>query len=235
MDLMKPSILGPHAPPKLAVPQMHVRVRPGAALGSFRRARVRAMMTAPGVTRAVIAPGNGGGPTGIRDANFYGWVADALQAGGMDAVVRDMPDPYVASEKVWVPFLRDTLRCGADTVLVGHSSGAAAGLRLAEEVRLGGLVLVSAYATDLGDAMERQAGYFTRPFDWDKIRANCGFVVQFGSPDDPFLPWDAQCEVAEGLGITITRLDGRGHFMEPTFPELVNAIQARASSARPRE
>jgi len=184
---------------------------------------------ASGVTRVVIAPGNGGGPTGIRDANFYGWVADALEAGGMEAVLRDMPDPYVASEKAWIPFLRDTLHCGADTVLVGHSSGAAAGLRLAEEVRLGGLVLVSAYATDLGDSMERQSGYFSRPFNWNRIRDNCGFIVQFGSPSDPFLPWDCQCEVARELGIEIDCLEGRGHFMEPTFPELVSAIQTRVS------
>jgi len=181
------------------------------------------------VTRVVIAPGNGGGPTGIRDANFYGWVADELMASGLESVLRDMPDPYVASEKEWVPFLKDTLKCGLDTCVVGHSSGAAAGLRLAEAVPLGGLVLVSAYATDLGDSMEKQSGYFNRPFDWALIKQNCGFIVQFGSPDDPFLPWDVQRHVAHSLGIDIVKLDGRGHFMEPTFPELVDTIKSNTT------
>ena len=35
-----------------------------------------------------------------------------------------MPDPNLARESVWVPFMRDTLRCDANTVVVGHSSGA---------------------------------------------------------------------------------------------------------------
>lgn len=62
-----------------------------------------------------------------------------------------------------------------------------------------GLVLVSAYTSDQGDELEARSGYFNRPWEWDKIRSNAGFVVQFGSTDDPFLPWAEQQEVADGL------------------------------------
>ena len=43
----------------------------------------------------------------------------------------------------------------ANTVLVGHSSGAVAAMRLLEKTPLLGAVLVSACHTDLGDAGER--------------------------------------------------------------------------------
>jgi hypothetical protein len=58
---------------------------------------------------------------------------------------------------------------------------------------------VSAYTSDQGDELEARSGYFNRPWEWDKIRSNAGFVVQFGSTDDPFLPWAEQQEVADGL------------------------------------
>lgn len=41
-----------------------------------------------------------------------------------------------------------------------------------------GLVLVCAYTSDLGDETERLSGYFTRPWQWDKIKQNAGFIVQ---------------------------------------------------------
>ena len=59
---------------------------------------------------------------------------------------------------------------------------------------------MSAYTTDQGDPLERASGYFGRPWLWGDIRGNAGFVVQFGSADDPFLPWAEQQEVADGLG-----------------------------------
>ncbi|XP_017719196.1 PREDICTED: LOW QUALITY PROTEIN: putative hydrolase RBBP9 [Rhinopithecus bieti] len=70
--------------------------------------------------------------------------------------------------------------------------------RYAETHRVYAIVLVSAYTSDLGDENERASGYFTRPWQWEKIKANCPYIVQFGSTDDPFLPWKEQEEVADG-------------------------------------
>ncbi len=69
-----------------------------------------------------------------------------------------------AREKIWVPFLQRQCACDADTIVIGHSSGAVACMRLLESTRLRGAVLVSACHTDLGDAGERAAGYYSRPW-----------------------------------------------------------------------
>ena len=37
---------------------------------------------------------------------------------------------------------------------------------------------MSAYTTDQGDATERASGYFNRPWEWDKIKQNAGFIIQ---------------------------------------------------------
>jgi predicted alpha/beta hydrolase family esterase len=49
-----------------------------------------------------------------------------------------MPDPCGASEKLWIPFLREELQCKEDTIIVGHSSGAAAAMRFAETYKVAG-------------------------------------------------------------------------------------------------
>lgn len=72
-----------------------------------------------------------------------------------------------------------------------------------------GIVLVSAYKSDLGDSTERASGYFSRPWQWEAIKANAGFIVQFASEDDPFLPWDEQAAVADALGAELHRCEGR--------------------------
>lgn len=38
--------------------------------------------------------------------------------------------------------------------------------RLMEGCKFLGCVLVSAYHSDMGDALERESGYFNRPFNW---------------------------------------------------------------------
>ena len=81
-------------------------------------------------------------------------------------LVTNFPDPYYARESIWVPFAINDLCADEETIIVGHSSGAACGLRIAEKIKLKGLVLVSAYHTDLGDETEAASGYFNHPWDW---------------------------------------------------------------------
>ncbi|CAE8722704.1 unnamed protein product, partial [Polarella glacialis] len=101
--------------------------------------------------RVVIVPGNGGGS--VWDSNWYGWLALELRKRGVEVALMDMPDPVRARENVWLPFIVDTLAGGmaslADTVVVGHSSGAVAAMRLAERHQLRGATSAAA-ATSRG-------------------------------------------------------------------------------------
>jgi len=176
--------------------------------------------------RCVIAPGNGGGA--IRDANWYGWLHDELVKAGVfrEVICQDFPEPEEAPREVWLPFLCNDLRVGPDTILVGHSSGAEAAMRLAEENPVGGLVLVAACHTDLGDEGERASGYYPPgggPWRWDRIRKNAGWIVQFHSDDDFLVPVEEGRFVAKQLQSEYHELEGHEHFFEP-FRELPEAI-----------
>ena len=69
-------------------------------------------------------------------------------------------------------------------------------------------------------------GYFSRPWQWEKIKANCPHIVQFGSTDDPFLPWQEQEEVANRLEAKLYRFTDRGHFQNTEFHELVSVVKS---------
>ena len=67
----------------------------------------------PRPSRVVIVPGNGCGGD-VRDANWYGWLEDELRACGdfEEVILRTMPDPLRARERIWCPFLERECACG---------------------------------------------------------------------------------------------------------------------------
>ena len=115
--------------------------------------------------RIVIVPGMGCTP--VRECNWYAWLADQLEhdaSGRFTVILHDMPDPHGARESLWVPFIRESLKVDEKTILIGHSSGCEAIMRLLEKDRVRGVILVAACHTDLGDANERASEYFDRPW-----------------------------------------------------------------------
>tara|TARA_R110002050_G_scaffold164392_1_gene294402 strand:- start:371 stop:988 length:618 start_codon:yes stop_codon:yes gene_type:complete len=180
--------------------------------------------------RVVIVPGNGCTP--VDDCNWYSWVAEKLKArcgDKVEIILKDMPDPYGARETEWIPFIEEEL-IGRETnrdrvILIGHSSGAVAALRLLERGKLGAVVFVSVCWTDLGHKGEAASGYYNRPFDWNTIKENATQRVLFGANDDPFIPWHEQEHVFENIDAQVHAHHGRGHFMESKFPELVDEVE----------
>jgi len=166
--------------------------------------------------RIVIVPGNGGGS--VFESNWYGDAYQALTKFGtsqpkpVEVLLKDMPDAFKARESIWVPFMLKDLKVDSNTILIGHSSGAVAAMRLAEENPVLGLVLVAACHTDLGSKSERQAGYYSRPWLWDKIRSNCEFVIQYHSNNDCFIPVEEARHVAENLQSDYFELQNKNHY-----------------------
>ncbi|KAH8059227.1 hypothetical protein JL721_9321 [Aureococcus anophagefferens] len=103
-------------------------------------------------------------------------------------------------------------------------------MRLAETTRVLSLCLVSACWTDLGDAGERAAGYYARPWDWAAIRRNAGSIHQWHGDDDPFIPLAEARHVAENLDSAYAELPGRSHF----FAAFPSSRRRRAAAGRHR-
>lgn len=183
-------------------------------------------MTKP---KIIIIPGNGN--CHIETDNWYAWVRDELRGRGYEVVAHDMPDPEAAHAHIWLPYIEHELQADANCIVIGHSSGAVATLRYLETHQLAGAILIGACYTDLGEESERESGYYTAPWQWEKIKANVGWIAQFLSLDDPFIPLAESHYIHEQLGTELHELNGRGHFMtdqssdNKTFPEIIEVIE----------
>lgn len=142
-----------------------------------------------------------------------------------------MPDPYDAKEEIWMPFIKCEMKVDENTVVIGHSSGAVAAMRLLEHTKVLGCVLVSTCHTDLGCESERISNYYSRPWEWDKIKSNASWILQYHSADDHLIPIAEADYVAESLGSEYTRYPNRSHFFEPRdvkdiFEQIVNKVDS---------
>ena len=185
-------------------------------------------MAAP---KAILIHGNGGCTAAD---GWLPFVERDLRALGLEVVNRTFPDNVRASAGVWLPFL-ETLGADANTVLVGHSSGAVAALRYAETHRLLGSVLVGVCHTDLGDAGERASGYYREPWRWDDIRRHQDWIGIFQSSDDPHIPVAEARFIAAQLRCSYFEHDDRGHFVDRgPFPELVEFVRRKLAPSASR-
>lgn len=180
--------------------------------------------------RAIIIPGNGGEkPTD----NWFPYLKKELEKIGIKVDVPEFPDPILARSSYWVPFIKNTLKPDENTILIGHSSGAIAAMRFAEKNQILGTVLVAAYHTDLGLENEKISGYFDTPWDFDAIRKNQKWIIQFASLNDPWIPIEEARFVHENLNSDYHEFIDQGHFggdyYKETFPEAIEAIQKKMS------
>ena len=58
-----------------------------------------------------------------------------------------------------------------------------------------------------------------------------GNLVQFGSLDDPFLPWEEPQEVADHLKTDLHRYSDRRRFQNTVFPEFIATITKLKAAA----
>jgi predicted alpha/beta hydrolase family esterase len=167
--------------------------------------------------KVILIPGNGG--CSPADS-WYPWLEHELRALGLDVINTQFPDSVKARAKFWLPFL-DELGADANTILIGHSSGAVAALRYAETHELLGSVLVGVCHSDLGDAFEAQSGYYAAPWRWQQIRDHQQFIAIYNSTDDPHIPIAEARHVTAQLKASYFEFTDRGHFVDAQLPEVV--------------
>jgi predicted alpha/beta hydrolase family esterase len=155
------------------------------------------------------------------------WLKQKLDSRGYNTWFETMPDPKIAHSDIWLPYLQDTAKVGPNDVIVGWSSGAVAAMRYAETHKILGSILLSPCYTDLGDDVERQSGYYDKPWQWAAIKANQKKIALVFGDDDPYISQSEFAYIAVHLGPTKLKIPGVGHFQtRQDFPELLRYIEA---------
>jgi len=173
---------------------------------------------------AIIIHGTGGHPSAV----WYSWLGDRLAARGYAVEIPHYPDLNVEPIATFLPRVLAGHHFDAETVLVGHSGGAALLLAVLEhiDVTVAQAVLVAGYATLPNDSDEP---VLQEHYDWDAIRAHARDLTFVNSAVDPY-----GCDAAQGRAM-FDRLGGtliirnEGHFGDydqpyPTFDLLDRLI-----------
>ncbi|MFZ1258787.1 MAG: alpha/beta hydrolase [Candidatus Saccharimonas sp.] len=181
------------------------------------------------MTRFVIIHGNGGG---TADDHWQPWLKHELERLGHEVIVPTMPDNTEAKAAVWLPYMKRELAIDEQTIVIGHSSGAVAAMRYAEQNKIKGSILIGACYTDLGEESEKVSGYYDDEWNWRAIKNNQDFVVVIASSDDPWIAIDEPRHIYQSIGAEYHEYVDKGHFTEEhiggkEFPELFNIIMSR--------
>ena len=171
--------------------------------------------------KVILIHGNGGSTAGDI---WLPWLERELTRLGLEVINQTFPDNVKARSAFWLPFLEE-LGADANTILIGHSSGAVAAMRHAETHELAGSVLVGVCHTDLGDSGEAASGYYREPWQWQRIRENQPWIGVFGSVDDPCIPISEARFVAAQLKCSYFEFTDRGHFMDAELPEVLQFVR----------
>jgi uncharacterized protein len=172
---------------------------------------------------AMIIPGNGGADV---SEIWIPYVKQELENVGFTVIAKNMPDAELARKKYWLPFIDQHVADNENIILVGHSSGAVAAMRYAEAHKVQGVILVCACHTDLGLESERVSGYYDTPWQWDIIKKNASWIVQFASTNDPFIPIEEARFIHKQLNTDYYENSDYGHYNGVIkFPELVEAVK----------
>jgi predicted alpha/beta hydrolase family esterase len=186
--------------------------------------------------KVIFVPGWHDGGTDILSPNhkmWFGWLKPKLEELGIEVIADDYPDAWDCKASEWLPFIS---KLGADesTILIGHSTGAIAAMRFAEDNPILGSVLVGSYYTDLGDPEEKVSGYFNTPWRWQHIKDNQKWIIQFHSTDDPWIPNDEAQMIQNKLSTELHEFNDKGHFGVDKpfeeFPELLDVLKFKLQS-----
>lgn len=153
------------------------------------------------------------------------WLKEELEKNDFPTFFETFPDSIIARAKYWLPFLKNHIKAGEEDVIIGWSSGAVAAMRYAEENKIKGSVLIGPCYTDLDNDLEKQSGYYEKPWNWEKIKNNQEKIALVYGDDDPFIPKEQFEFIASKLNPEVMKIHLGGHFSDQnTFPELLDYI-----------
>ncbi len=164
-------------------------------------------------------------------ACWRGWLQDELRKTGLEVIAPDLPNTNNPDLSEWLETIRKLVpKFDEDWILVSHSLGGPTILRLletfSEDEKVGGIILVAAFAKDLG--IPEIQSFVGREFDYEKIRTKAKTKIIINSDNDPFIELSEAERLAKLIGAKLIVEHDAGHMNEGsgylTFPRVLELI-----------
>lgn len=167
------------------------------------------------------------------EANWFPWLKKELESRGYEVIVPKFPTPLDQSLESWLRvFANYENKINEETVLVGHSLGAAFILNYLENVgiplefrvdqkpgvfdkaskKIKAAYLVSPFHKLLGaEYDEINKTFLDKEFNWEKIRQSCNKFFVFASDNDKYIPLEVTNDIVEKLNAEFNIVPKGGH------------------------
>jgi len=146
-----------------------------------------------------------------------------------DVFMPKMPNPSNARYNEWkIIFKKISKLLEDNVVLIGHSLGAIFLAKYLSENKFPKKILATLLVSGPYDdeGMEESLGGFILPKSLDKLNKQCGKIFLYQSKDDLIVQYTHLEKYKKALaGAIIRKFKKRGHFDQPSFPELVKDIR----------
>lgn len=165
-------------------------------------------------------------------SHFLPWLRDQLHAKGHEVVVPDLPDAENPDPEAWTKFLVEEVGVlDSETIVLGHSLGAAEALRFLEAAEARstpkGVVLVSPPWTIRNEKFQ---GFFMSELDFDVLMWKANNFTIIHSKDDDVIPFDHAQKYADVLHAKlIERNEGEGHFKGEKYQVILDELERMIS------
>jgi hypothetical protein len=181
------------------------------------------------VKKALILHGTSGNSQG----EWFGWLKTKLELKGYQVWVPDLPGAEEPDINLYNPYILKNcpFQIDEETVIVGHSSGAAAAMGLVQVLpnRVEKIISVAGFVDDL-DYEPVKKMYASWIFNWRKIKKQADKIIAIYSDDDPFVPVKHARELHKLVGAEKVLIPGQKHFSVSTnnkyteFPEILKWV-----------
>lgn len=176
------------------------------------------------------------GTMGSPEGNWFQWLKTELAGMGLEVWLPQLPNanqPSLRQEADYVhaecPFA-----INAETLVIGHSSGAILALILAQEAAtpIGAVVAVSVFH-DNSLKWDANNKLFDVDFNWTAIKAGTPKLLLVHSDNDPYVPLAQAQYVADNCDAEMLVIPGQGHFnLEKSedyrqFPQLLELLHEK--------
>lgn len=170
---------------------------------------------------------------GHPEENWFPWLKEELENNGYEVIVPKFPTPIGQSLENWMNVLKKYEdKINADTVMIGHSLGAAFILNYLEQAdrEIKAAILVSGYHEILENQFkELNKTFVGKKFNWNKIIENCGHFIVIGSDNDEYIPIETTRQLAVLLDAELQIIHNGGHLNKKAgyekFPLLLEIIE----------
>lgn len=174
------------------------------------------------------------GTGGHSEENWFPWLKAELEKKGYSVFIPDFPTPKNQSLNSWLEVLNNYIeKINKDSILIGHSLGAAFLLRVLENlnIKIKQAILVAApigvQPIGFYEADKKFLGSFD--FDWKKILSSSNSFSVFHSEDDPNVCYENGIKLASNLNTGLITISNSGHFNQKAgytkFEKLLEIIK----------